>query len=97
MIKMIFIPTWKSLIKLISYIIPYKNLASPLISVCLKTSHTYDTGPGSSVVECPLQGTGGHGFDHGPRHTKVVKMVQSKPRLALRHVVELGLVDPVSG
>ena len=46
-------------------------------------------------VECPLRGTGGHGFDPGPRHTKVVKMVLAAPRLALR--VELGLVDPVSG
>ena len=33
------------------------------------------TGPGSPVVECPLQGTVGHGFDPGRQHTKVVKMV----------------------
>ena len=27
----------------------------------------------AQLVECPLRGTGGHGFDPGPRHTKVVK------------------------
>ena len=41
---------------------------------------SFSTGPGSSVVECPLQGTGGHGFDPRPRHTKVL----SAPRLTLR-------------
>ena len=29
--------------------------------------------PIAQLVECPLRGTGGHGFDPGPRHTKVVK------------------------
>ena len=29
--------------------------------------------PITQLVECPLRGTGGHGFDPGPRHTKVVK------------------------
>ena len=29
--------------------------------------------PIAQFVECPLRGTGGHGFDSGPRHTKVVK------------------------
>ena len=29
--------------------------------------------PVAQWVECPLLGTGGHGFDPGPRHTKVVK------------------------
>ena len=24
-------------------------------------------------LECPLQGTGGHGFDPGPRHAGVIK------------------------
>ena len=44
------------------------------------------TGPApiAQLVECPLRGTGGHGFDPGPRHTKVVKMVLAAPRLALR-------------
>ena len=28
--------------------------------------------PIAQVVECPHQGTGGHGFDPGPQHTKVV-------------------------
>ena len=40
--------------------------------------------PIAQLVECPLRGTGGHGFDPGPRHTKVVKMVLAAPRLALR-------------
>ena len=32
-------------------------------------------GPASiaQLVECPLRGTRGHGFDPGPRHTKVIK------------------------
>ena len=29
--------------------------------------------PIAQLVECPLRGTGGHGFDPRPRHTKVVK------------------------
>ena len=40
--------------------------------------------PIAQLVECPLRGTGGHGFDPGPRHTKVVKMALAAPRLALR-------------
>ena len=40
--------------------------------------------PVAQLVECPLRGTGSHGFDPGPRHTKVVKMVLAAPCLALR-------------
>ena len=40
--------------------------------------------PIAQLVECPLRGTGGHGFDPGPRHTIVVKIVLAAPRLALR-------------
>ena len=59
--------------------------------------HTEITGPESSV-ECPLRGTGGHGFDPGPRHTKVVKNGTSCSSLGTQiYGVELGLVDPVSG
>ena len=29
--------------------------------------------PVAQYIECPLRGTGGHGFDPGLRHTKVVK------------------------
>ena len=29
--------------------------------------------PVAQVVECPFRGTGGHGFDPGPRHIKLVK------------------------
>ena len=45
-----------------------------------------------------LRGTGGHGFDPGPRHTKVVKNGTSCSSLGTQiYGVELGLVDPVSG
>ena len=40
--------------------------------------------PVAQLVECPFRGTGGHGFDLWPRHTKVVKMVLDAPRLTLR-------------
>ena len=60
-----------------------------------------DTGkpaPIAQLVECPLRGTGGHGFDPGPRHTKVVKNGTSCSSLGTQtYGVELGLVDPVSG
>ena len=54
--------------------------------------------PIGQLVECPLRGTGGHGFDPGPRHTKVVKNVTSCSSLGTQiYGVELGLVDAVSG
>ena len=43
--------------------------------------YNYEPAPIAQLVECPLRGTGGHGFDPGPRHTK---MVLAAPRLALR-------------
>ena len=52
------------------------------------------TRPDSSVG----RGTGGHGFDPGLRHTKVVKNGTSCSSLGTQtYGVELGLVDPVSG
>ena len=52
----------------------------------------------AQLVECPLRGTGGHGFDPGPRHTKVVKNGTSCSSLGTQtYRVELGLVNPVSG
>ena len=39
--------------------------------------------PVAQLVECPLRKTGGHEFDPGLRHTKVVKMVRAAPRLTL--------------
>ena len=52
----------------------------------------------AQLVECPLPGTGGHGFDPGPRHTKVVKNDNSCASLGTQtYGVVLGLVDPVSG
>ena len=54
--------------------------------------------PIAQLVECPLRGTGGHGFDPGPRHTKVVKIGTNCSSLGTQtYGVELGLVDPVSG
>ena len=54
--------------------------------------------PIAQLVECPLRGTGGHGFDPGLRHTKVVKNGTSCSSLGTQiYRVELGLVDPVSG
>ena len=54
--------------------------------------------PIAQLVECPLRGTGGHWFDPGPRHTKVVKNGTSCSSLGTQtYGLELGLVDPVSG
>ena len=54
--------------------------------------------PIAHLVECPLRGTGGQGFDPWPRHTKVVKNGTSCSSLGTQvYGVELGLVDPVSG
>ena len=54
--------------------------------------------PITQLVECPHRGTGGHGFDPGPRRTKVVKNGTSCSSLGTQiYRVELGLVDPVSG
>ena len=54
--------------------------------------------PIAQLVECPLRGPGGHGFDPGPRHTKVVKNGTSCSSLGTQtYGVELGLVNPVSG
>ena len=54
--------------------------------------------PVAQVVECPLRGMGGHGFDPGPRHTKVFKNDTSCSLLCTQtYALELGLVEPVSG
>ena len=49
-------------------------------------------------VECPLRRMGGHRFDPGPRHTKVVKNGTSCCSLhgTKTYGVELGLVARVS-
>ena len=54
--------------------------------------------PVAHVVECPLRGMGGHGFDPGPRDSKVVKNGTSCSSLGTQDLrAELGLVDPVVG
>ena len=54
--------------------------------------------PVAKVVESPLRRTGGHGFDPGPRHTKLVKNSTSCSSLDTQtYGVELGLADLVSG
>ena len=60
--------------------------------------HGNKPAPIGHLVECLLRGTGGHGFDPGPRHNKVVKNGTSCSSLGTQiYGVELGLVDPVSG
>ena len=69
--------------------LPFKNMYAYTFTV---------PDPIAQLVECPLRGTGGHGFDPGPRHTKVVKNGTSCSSLGTQiYGVELGLVDPVSG
>ena len=52
----------------------------------------------AQLAECVIRGTGDHGFDPGPRYTKVIKNGTSRTSLGTQtYRVELGLVDPVSG
>ena len=45
-----------------------------LNNIQINNCYTYkQPAPIAQLVECPLQGTGGHGFDPGLRHTEVVK------------------------
>ena len=65
---------------------------------CSYTHLLKEPAPIAQLVECPIRGTGGLGFDPGPRHTKVVKNGTSCFSLGTQtYGVELGLVDPVSG
>ena len=53
-------------------------------------------------VECPLRGTGGHGFDPGPRHTKVVKNGTCSTSIGTRtcgqaNVTGCGIMSSVLG
>ena len=77
-------------------------LASVTLLVCclcnIVTLTLFKPTPIAQLVECPLRGTGGHGFDPGPRHTEVVKNGTSCSSLSTQtYGVKLGLVDPVSG
>ena len=59
---------------------------------------TFVLDPVAQSVECPLRGTGCHGFESGPRHTKVVNKCTRCSSLGTQtYGVELELVDPVSG
>ena len=52
----------------------------------------------AQFVECLLRGTEGHGFDPGPRHTKVIKNGTSCFSLGTQtYRIELGQVNPMSG
>ena len=52
----------------------------------------------NNLSRLPLRGTGGHGFDPRPWHTKIIKYGTSCSSLSTQtYWVELGLVDPVSG
>ena len=60
--------------------------------------HLPKPAPIAQLIECPLRGTRRHGFDPGPRHTKVVKIVTSCSSLGTQtYGVKLGVIDPVSG
>ena len=53
--------------------------------------------PVAQSVECQLRGTGGHGFNPGLRHTKVIENGTSCCSLGTQtYGVELGLDDLVS-
>ena len=58
----------------------------PFLNCQLTTDnlHLPKPAPIAQLIEFPLRGTRGHGFDPGPRHTKVVKSLLAAPRLALR-------------
>ena len=80
----------------------YLTLSRPLLYHYFMINDTplqmYKLVPVAQMVECPLRGTGGHGFDPGLRHTKVVKNGTSCSTLGTQtDSVELGLVNPLSG
>ena len=65
---------------------------------CSTVTQRHDASPCGVLPHTTLRGTGGHVFDPGPRHTKVVKNGTSCSSLGTQtYGVELGLVDPVSG
>ena len=73
---------------------PQQNLERGLYAC--KTTLWFIT-PVAQVIECPLRWTGCHGFDPGPRHTKVVKNGTSCSSLGPQTCgVEQGLVDTQS-
>ena len=75
-----------------------RNFMDIFYTNCFSHSLYLSPAPIAQLVECPLRGTGDHGFDPGPRHTKVVKNGTSCSSLDNQtYGVELGLVDPVSG
>ena len=51
----------------------YKSLIRSIVDYGIVVWYPTSPAPIAQLVECPLRGTGGHGFDPGPRHTKVVK------------------------
>ena len=55
----------------------------------------WDSKPESPLV---LRGMGGHWFNPGPQHTKVIKNGTNCSSIGTQtYGIELGLVDPVSG
>ena len=74
------------------------KISSVLILPLVALLHRSLPAPIAQLVECPLRGTGGHGFDPGPRYTKVVENGTTCSSIGTQiYGVELGLVDLVSG
>ena len=68
------------------------------ITVCFSHELAQLPAPITQLVEYPLRGIGGDGFNPGPRLTKVVKNGISCSSLGTQiYGVELGLAHPVSG
>ena len=91
--KFIMTESWKTQIRLTRHIYSYTCVLE-----CFLFSQIVCFTEFSSLWQCLLRGTGGHGFDLGPRHTRVVKNGTSCSSLGTQtYGVELGLVNPVSG
>ena len=74
------------------------SFLNSVVSKCRLIGLLYAPAPLAQLIEYLLRGTGGHGFDPGPRHIKVIRNGTGCSSLGTQtYGVELGLVDPVSG
>ena len=74
---------------------PEEAKDTSIVAKCeIPTQDTIESLVVAQLVECSLGETGGHGFDPGPRHTKVVKNGTSCSLLGTQtYGVEIGLVN----